>query len=529
VISATDKWPMQRFYPILSVVVPFLALLAWPQKSSVSRRSWWPHVLLTALSVAVVFSLYEARKFVARGYAVTSSAEMSERRLRPENVVLSRYSYEYYGRLPRVFTHGTVSPWMQNRLLARNTLAPIDSNLLALDQKNSAGTAPLHTRHRFIATEYGGRYVPPLRLEPNTRYFVRFLFGAQPASGALQLLGRYIYREYPLPTAGEDLAFGMGTPRRNGFSLWTTAPVADDVEMRFYKQPGAPPMPNLGDVHLLKVDPRSLPLHLLSVHPYQIAVRTSSDTWLETPKLFLPGYIAEIDGVAVPVERSPDGLTMIPVPAGQHRVHLSYVGPPALRTAFWTTFIAWLALLSFWGFRRQLAPISGIAFLHIGRATVTLTVIALISFGATRAYAAFRTTTRPPDLALAPVEVHFTLPFGVEKNWQKLWQFNHAGATWSIYCCYENGQNVRIGLARGSALLSVSQAFQITYLRQHRLIATLQPDAAGSPSQLRIWVNQRLVLRPKLSLNSAGGGSAFTETPFSGRILRVATSEGPID
>jgi hypothetical protein len=167
--------------------------------------------------------------------------------------------------------------------------------------------------------------------------------------------------------------------------------------MRFYKQPGAPPMPNLGDVHLLKVDPRSLPLHLLSVHPYQIAVRTSSDTWLETPKLFLPGYIAEIDGVAVPVERSPDGLTMIPVPAGQHRVHLSYVGPPALRTAFWTTFIAWLALLSFWGFRRQLAPISGIAFLHIGRATVTLTVIALISFGATRAYAAFRTTTQPPS------------------------------------------------------------------------------------------------------------------------------------
>lgn len=529
VISATDKWPMQRFYPILSVVVPFLALLAWPQKLSFFRRAWVPHVLLTALSAAVIFSLYDARKFVARGYAVTSSAEMSERRLRPENVVLSRYSYEYFGRLPRVFTHGTVSPWMQNRLLARNTLAPIDSNLLALDQKNHTGIAPLRTRHRFIATEYGGRYVPPLRLEPNHRYFVRFVFGAQPATGTLQLLGRYIYREYPLPTSGEDLAFGMGTPRRNGFSLWTTAPVADDVEMRFYKQPDTPPTANLGDVELLAVNPNQLPLQLLSVHPYQIAVRASTDTWLETPKIFLPGYIAEIDGVSAPVERSPDGLTMIPVPAGQHRVHLSYLGPPALRAAFWTTFIAWLVLLTAWGFRRQLAPVTGIAFIHLGRATVALTVIALISFGATRAYAAFSTTAPRANLAVAPVEVHFTLPVGLEKQWQKLWQFEHAGATWSIHCYYENGQNARIGLARGTALHAVSEAFQINYLRQHRLIATLQHAPKGAPPQLRVWVNQRLVLRPKLNPNIAYGGGAFAETPFDGHILRIATSEGPID
>jgi hypothetical protein len=471
------------------------------------------------------FRDHAAHKFVARGRAASSSPEMSARRLRSENVVLSRYSYEYYGRLPRVFTHGTVSPWMQNRLLARNTLTPADINLRALGPDTPRGPVFARSRHRFIPTEYGGYYVPPLRLEPARTYFVRFIFGTERADGTLQLLGRYIYREYPLPMSGELHAFGIGLPRRNGFSLWTTAPVADDIEMRFYSQNSHPTPENLGDVELLAVNPDRLPLQLLSLQPYQVAVRSTVLSWLEMPKLYLPGYIADIDGQTVSVERSPDGLAMVPVPAGQHRVQLSYVGPLALRLAYWATVAAWVLFLIFWRWRRH-TPKAALAFINLGRTATAFALIGLVSWGAAKGYAAYRVSP-PPSLAVGPVEVKFTLPVGLEKKWEHLWDFENANTQWSVHCYYENGQNLRIGLVRDSHLVAVSEAFQVNYLRQHRLVATLTPDPLGREPRLRVWVNQRLVLRPNLTKTAYG--REVPPAPFSGNILRLGIGDAPIN
>ena len=528
IIGATEKWPMQRFYPILSVVVPFLAMLAWPSPATrlTSRLS---ALLLTILFGATAFSLYDARKFVARGYAVTSSAEMSQRRLRSENVVLSRYSYEYYGRLPRNFTNGTVSPWMQNRLLTRGSLQPIDLNLLALNPASPAAQPPLRTRHRYVATDYGGHYRPPLHLEPKQTYFVRFLFGKEPARGTLQLLGRYIYREYPLPLSGEAQAFGIGPLNRNGFSLWTTAPVADDIEMRFYNQPDQPPPKNLGDVELVSVHQDRLPLQLLSVHPFQIVVRSQTNTWLETPKIFLPGYEAQINGRPAPVERSPDGLLMIPVPAGQHRVHLSYVGPTSLRIAFWFTLGAWLAFFGFWFWRRRWTKPAHTAFFQFGRVATAAAVVGIFALSYPRVQAALF-KSEPPQVARSPVAITFTLPVGLERKWETLWTFNHLGTIWKVNCYYENGQNMRVGLARGSTLHAVSEAFQINYLSRHRLIATLTPTGARNMPQLKLWINQKLVLRPTLDVAKPVPEETKTEVAaFHGEILTIAPSDGPID
>lgn len=529
VLNATDQWPMQRFYPILSALVPFIGLLAWPAIAN-SRRRWITHGLLVALALGVAFSLYDTRKLVARGKAVTSSADMSQRRLRPENALFSRYSYGYYGMLPRPFTNGTVSPWMQNRLLSRGTLTPIDTNLLALENQ---GSAPIRSRHRFIATDYGGRYEPPLRLEPSRTYFVRFLFGPQPAHGTLQLLGRYIYREYPLPISGEAHAFGMIGPRRNGFSLWTTAPVADDVDIRFYNQPDTPAPRDLGAVELVSVDQNRLPLRLLSVHPYQIVVKSSVPTWLETPKLFIAGYSAEIDGKPAPVERSPDGLVMIPVPAGQHRVHLNYVGPIALRTSYWATIAAWLGLLAYWHWYRNRPQAARAAFVQFGRLAAGLVGIATISVGVASTYPALRGPDQIPPIIVSPTEVQFTLPVGRAQTWEQLWSFEHAGATWTVKCFYENGQSMRLGLAQGSHLFAVSEAFQINYLRTHRLIAQLTEPSTKAAPKLQLWVNQRLVLRPDLkpsapTLTTPSSAPVIAQA-FSGRVIHIGPCDGPIE
>ena len=533
IINMTDQWPMQRFYLILSALVPFICLMAWPRSdtSSSHRRG---KLLLLILGGAVLFSVIDTRKFIARGNAISSSPEMSQRRMRPENVVLSNYSYEYYGRLPRAFTNGTVSPWMQNRLLNRGTLTPIDLNLLAVDPPAAPAQPGLpkpvtRTRHRFIATDYGGYYVPPLKLEPNQAYFLRFLFAEKHARGTLQLLGQHIYREYPLPMAGQDHAFGMGALQRNGFSLWTTANTSDQVEMRFYNAPDQPAPENLGDVDLIQVNPKQLPLRMDSLQPYQITVQTKNDTWLETPKLFLPGYAAEINGRRVPVERSPDGLVMIPVPAGQHQVNLNYVASPALRASFWLMIFSGTGLVLFVFWRRRWPAMADAAFLNFGRVALAPLMLGSLLLVANQTRANLPLVA-PPALATTPVEIKFTLPVGRHETWETLWTFDHGGVSWTIRCYYENGQNLRVALAQGSKLYAVSEAFQINYLRRHRMIATLTPAPEGQAPQLKIWVNQRLVLRPQLNpYPSTLHGTELATTRFNGRIFHIGPSEGPIE
>ena len=102
--------------------------------------------------------------------------------------------------------------------------------------------------------------------------------------------------------------------------------------------------------------------------------------------------------------------------------------------------------------------------------------------------------------------------------------------SWTIHCYYENGQNLRVALSHGSKLYAVSEAFQINYLRRHRMIATLTPALEGQAPQLKIWVNQRLVLRPQLNPYPGSlHGTELAKTRFNGRIFHIGPSEGPIE
>ncbi len=522
VISATDQWPMQRFFPILSALIPFLALLAWPRTGrGVFRRA--PHVLATMLAVGVVYSAYDSRKLIARGYAVTSSAHMTDLRLRPENVVLSRYSYEYYGQIPRVFSHGTMNPIMQNRLLTRGSLEPIDLNLLALNRVFPGEEPRPRTHHIFVQTDYGGYFDPPVRLESKQVYFARFHFKNPDVHGTLQLLGNFISREYHLPLSGAPLAFGTRPNNRDGFTLWTTGPEADEVQVRFYAQPGRPSPENLGELELLSLNPNRLPLQTLSVNPFQVAVRSSADSWLETPKIFVEGYQAQVDGRAVPVMRSPDGLAMVPIPAGQSRVNLYYVGPLALRAAFWITLFAWVAILALhlWSWRSP--RILNQAFVYLGRGAIAVSLFGAVSFGAAQGYIRLGAAKPSASISETPVVMNLTLPVGLTNNWEPVWDFRHGGESWSIFFFYEGSQKIRVGLARDGSLHSESDLATINYLRDHNLVARLVSEPGEPHSRMKIWFNNQLMLDSVLAPNSKERRVPIA--PFRGRIHRV----GPTD
>ena len=58
--------------------------------------------------------------------------------------------------------------------------------------------------------------------------------------------------------------------------------------------------------------------------------------------MFVRGYEATVTGRPAHVQASPDGLVLLPVPAGDSQVQVRYVGPLILRAACWTTFTGWL-------------------------------------------------------------------------------------------------------------------------------------------------------------------------------------------
>jgi uncharacterized membrane protein YfhO len=76
-------------------------------------------------------------------------------------------------------------------------------------------------------------------------------------------------------------------------------------------------------------------------------VHSPQSALLETPRMFVPGYKATVNGAAVPVRRTSEGLVAFSIPRGESRVVLRFVGSLTLRVAFWLSTAAWVLLFAF--------------------------------------------------------------------------------------------------------------------------------------------------------------------------------------
>ena len=88
-----------------------------------------------------------------------------------------------------------------------------------------------------------------------------------------------------------------------------------------------------------------LAITLTSFIPYRAHVTSASGGVLETFRVFLPGYRAQVDGVAVPVTASKNHLVAFAVPPGDHEVELRFVGSAQLWLAAFVSGIGWICLL----------------------------------------------------------------------------------------------------------------------------------------------------------------------------------------
>jgi hypothetical protein len=334
VLNPTGNWAMSRLCLPLSAATVFSAAAylsqegAWP--------AWRRRVAAFAVASACAWSLREAAKFAHGSLQSIPPQDSAVDLLRPEGIQITRYSYSMFPEFPSTFTHGVADPYLENHLLARGSLAPLEENA-----KAAVALGRLEAAGEFLWNSSPGSPVAVLdrtfRIEPGRFYVLKFDFAdPEDTHGLLQISGAHLFREYALPEYGGSRAFGSGGAHADALSVYTTAG-PQDLTLRFIpaKPPegGAAPPP-VARVSQLSYAREALPVSVSSWIPYRALVRSPAEAWLETPRAFQTGYTATVDGKPAAVRRSPDAQVCVAVPQGVSRVELAYEAPRGLRLLF---------------------------------------------------------------------------------------------------------------------------------------------------------------------------------------------------
>jgi hypothetical protein len=474
----TDQWPMQRFFPILSALAPFAALLAFERARL--RRRWITATAVGLLAAGCLWSGLEARKFIWRGYRVAAAPALSRRLIDGQSTVLSVYSYAMLAGLPRYYSHGPVTPDLQLHLLDRDSLAFRGSNQQALLSGAVPSAKTWTTAFRSVA---GGAILQPaLRLEAGRSYLFHFDFKGIPPPGTLVVTGRDFLREYQLPASGGELAFGAGGSHLPEIGLHIGEHAGGDiVAMHYFSASGQPSQRDFADLKVISYRADDLPFRVISLVPFRVAVKAARGGWMETPRIFIPGYSATVDGKMAAPQRSPDGLVMLRVPAGRSELELRYVGPPLLRAAFWVTLGGWLILLPAWlgrhaldrvlspsrqrGSRERLPQAAAQRTRRLGLAT------ALVGFYAAIAFLAYGNFRRTQERDVSRHQRAFTIHFPAGRSGQtvNLQTVETPGISGTLLATYLDGDHVRLQFAPANGLRSSTGPVFVNFLAEQEI------------------------------------------------------------
>jgi hypothetical protein len=529
VMTVSEKWPAQRFYPILSILIPVAAALVLSLvKSPVAKRG-----AAAALALAALGSAWEARKFLAHGQSATRSAAATQRFLLPENNTLSRYSYEMWGYLPDHFTFGYMDAENQNRIID-----PVSGNVVTSNHRALQRAATQRPLQRFASTGYGARLSAPILVPPREAVLVRFEFRQREIDGTLVFSGHRISRRYELPRSGGPRAFGPHPGQSKTVTLRNEADTPEQVQLDFFARTGTP-VPDFAVVQSVPIQRGQLPIRLKGLIPFTLELDLPNAGWLETPKLFLRDYEATVDGRAIQPARSPNGLLMLPVPIGPSTVQLRYVPPPLLVASFWATCSAWFALGTL-VLARALAPSR--ASLHLSPERLAILVrrlglAGLVLGGTCTLWALGKIEFAPRDgseqlAATGPVTLRATFPVGRHEVYETLLSWcGMDGSTLSIVVFYQDDRHIRLGCRKNGVLKVLSDALPVSYFVEHTITAAFLPSA---PTRLQLAFNHHPIWETECAPYAASGGKlaagrdpdsrAADGNAFRGRLL-VETSE----
>lgn len=524
-ITMTNIWPMQRAYLVLAAWTVFagawiLPALPW------SRWRRYRTIAVALGGAAALWSVGQAWPFVLNGYLNRQEADTSELRHRPENTNLTVTAYALL-RPPTTFTSGTMDPEHEFSLIRMGDGRPLLDNW-GVDTR---ATIVAQGRLRIAGGDRNAlQLAPALTLAPGRRYVLRLKFLVPPFQGGLYLSGGTLLRDYPLPTYVGIHGFGMAPGNNPALPLWTTGDQPSVVHLRLSS--GDPRLPVRGDLAeftLEETDRAKLPIQLEQLVPeLRCRVRAPEDAWLVTPRMYLRGYAASVDGHPAHAIESPEGMVLVAVPAGVHEVALRYEGFPLLRVAFYTTLLGWvvglggLAAGAVRPHARAPRPRASDRMPKPSKspnrrvchpvAVAATAVLLLTGLGLAIAAPRWWRAHRPPSAG--PIQLRFWLPLARMGDLHYLITADQAPRTSAVFVRYVDSGHIQVGLDAKYRGYAISAPIPVAYRQLQTLTVTTgayypedDPALAGqSPAELawlrgtvRMWLNGHEVLTRQLS------------------------------
>jgi hypothetical protein len=268
---------------------------------------------------------------------------------------------------PPHFSDGKQYPWMGTRLLTRTQDLIVGPDALAriMEPANGAEFALRSRRHE----DYDDwlRLDPEFDVEPGETVLMRFEFapGFDP-TGWLTATSHRSYQEHYLDPLNEFFGFGAGKDCSRTIAFANTSPHTEHYRLQV-KPAGANNLPRdggaWGRVHLSKLDPELSPVRIRGLLPFRAAVTMPEPGFLETPRQWIRGYRAVVDGRPVEPLELKSGMLGVPLPAGPHEVEVVFVGSARLWVALGVSTLTWLALLTspWWRDFRRLSELKAAA------------------------------------------------------------------------------------------------------------------------------------------------------------------------
>jgi hypothetical protein len=540
----TNQWPMQRLYlPITILIIVSFAVVWRP----IRIRSGLLHdALRLILIISILWTTWQSSRFISRGLSTQNSQEAIHRGHINGNINLTSISYALIG-APSYFVNGVMDPAFEFRLLAPYDARILTSNWVAKlpnTSESSKGTFSIHPNTQVDILNIK----PPLILKPGERYRLTLNFIAPPTKAVLQMIGPTMFREYSLPTAGGSNGFGMNLGNNNVLTLWTSQTTSEEVKLRLVG-------PNLANSQLAgaqfahynleRLDSAKLPIQLESLIPIKAKVSLDSPGYLETPRLYIPGYEATVNGVASRVQRSPEGMVMFAVPSGESIVELKYSGLFITRLAFWisiftlfTIILIYSTIILFPNLAQNLAHKIKTSRNHY------FIVLSALIFSGCIIY--FGINFYDSNEASGPIRIRFTIPIGQTNRHQPLLVTGKAHQGMFVYIVYHDSKHVRIGVDVWGLLGFESDPILTDYYADHEIIieaGSIYPkngsiykgksdeEIKRIKSQLSINFNGLKILHRQINTyesklseitigqNTIGGSSC--EPNFTGQILSV--------
>ncbi|HVT73222.1 MAG TPA: hypothetical protein VHD61_08805 [Lacunisphaera sp.] len=353
VLNITNVWPMQRLVAIAAAAIATAAAVWLRGFAGPPRRL---RVFQGVLAAALAWGAAEAAYLVWNGLHDAPGWTATANLFRPENRRMTYSSLGPHLVRPRYFNHSVTDVQLEHRFLSLDRHEIIRNATDAILPGFGPGTAG--TPHH-LAGEISGHLdanpgildlEPGLVLQPGRHYLLALEFFDRDYSGVLQIKGPAFFREYGLPEAGYERAFGSHAPNARWLALWQTGDQPEEVRLTWVPSGAAPlSFTPFARYELREYDPADLDVVLESLVPYRAIVRAPAASYLETPRLYYPGYHARVDGREAPVERSPDSLVMVRMEPGRHTLELTYAAPLAARLAYGLSAAGWLGFLGLGG------------------------------------------------------------------------------------------------------------------------------------------------------------------------------------